>query len=259
MLFAVCALLFRSQNVFSIAVDTTLRAPLQTIFFTTIGLGATLSLLRAGGWQLPFFLLIASLMAVVQKAVGILAAVAMGAPAALGVICGSLTLTGGPATGLAFTGAFEQLGLGGAGALIIASATFGIFAASIVGNPVATWLIRRRRLVVPRDGEGDHHLGRATDYEVDRQAIERSPEQVGSSLETILKTLCLILVVMGAGAIISLGLAQGVLTLPNYIGAMVVAAAVRNLDDKFGWLRIDMRAVQIIGSASLALFLVIAL
>ncbi|MEJ7710430.1 MAG: sodium/glutamate symporter [Pyrinomonadaceae bacterium] len=78
LLFALLALVLRAQNVFSINIDTTLRAPLQTIFFTTIGLGATLSLLRAGGWQLPFFLLIASLTAVVQNAVGVLTAVTLG-------------------------------------------------------------------------------------------------------------------------------------------------------------------------------------
>jgi ESS family glutamate:Na+ symporter len=61
----------------------------------------------------------------------------LGAPAPLGIICGPLTLTGGPATGLAFAEKFEALGIHGAATLIIASATFGIFTASLVGNPLS--------------------------------------------------------------------------------------------------------------------------
>ncbi|HEY0082132.1 MAG TPA: sodium/glutamate symporter, partial [Pyrinomonadaceae bacterium] len=151
LLFAVLVMLLRGRGTLGVALDTSLRAPLQIAFFTTIGFGATLSLLGAGGLRLIIFYLIATGTAVVQNVAGIAVAVALGAPAALGVICGSLTLTGGPATGLAFTGEFENLGVTGAGALIIASATFGIFVSSLVGNPVAAALIRRFRLAAPRD------------------------------------------------------------------------------------------------------------
>jgi ESS family glutamate:Na+ symporter len=40
---------------------------------------------------------------------------------------------------------------------------------------------------------------------------------------------------------------------------MVVAALVRNLDDRYGWFRLDMRAIEALGGIALALFLVIAL
>jgi len=146
LIFALVVLALHARGMLDVAIDTSLRAPLQTAFFTTIGLGATLGLLRAGGWRMGFLLLIASVAAVVQNVAGVGLARMMSAPAPLGIICGSLTLTGGPATGLARAQDFEQLGIEGAGALIIASATFGIFMASLVGNPVATMLIRRFRL-----------------------------------------------------------------------------------------------------------------
>ncbi|MEJ7710429.1 MAG: sodium/glutamate symporter [Pyrinomonadaceae bacterium] len=100
---------------------------------------------------------------------------------ALGVICGSLTLTGGPATGLAFAGAFEQMGLAGAGALIIASATFGIFAASIVGNPVATWLIKRLQIA---PSEKAQPVSRP-------YVIEQGEANDDLSFGLIIRTLCL--------------------------------------------------------------------
>src|ERR671929_1871784 len=152
LLFAGLVFALRAGGVAGVALNTTLRAPLQTAFFTTIGLGATLGLLRGGGWRMGFFWLLATLTAVVQNLVGMALAVALGAPALLGVICGALTLTGGPATGLAWAERFEALGVSGAGSLIIASAMFGIFTSSLVGNPVATALIRRFRLA-PRAEE----------------------------------------------------------------------------------------------------------
>ena len=64
---------------------------------------------------------------------------------------------------------------------------------------------------------------------------------------------------MGVGAVLSFLIRNPSFTLPDYIGAMVVAAVVRNVDERTGWFRVDGRAVGAIASVSLALFLVIAL
>jgi ESS family glutamate:Na+ symporter len=86
-----------------------------------------------------------------------------------------------------------------------------------------------------------------------------------------LKNLMLILFIMGVGAIIGLGMTRlsealpkgslivALVKLPGYIGAMIVAAIVRNLDERYGWFKIDMRAVDALGTIALALFLVIVL
>ena len=274
LLFAGLVLLLRSRGTLGIALDTTLRAPLQIAFFTTIGFGATLSLLGAGGWRMVLFFVIASLAGVLQNVAGIGVALALGAPAALGIICGSLTLMGGPATGLAFTQQFEALGITGAGALIIASATFGIFVSSLVGNPVAALLIRRFRLATPReetparDEAAEFWAIGATggindaredeqEVEVERRTLNREePPLAGGEL---LRNLLVLLVVMGFGALLGMNLSRVGLTLPAYVGAMVLAALVRNLDDRFGWFRLDMRAIEALGGIALALFLVIAL
>jgi glutamate:Na+ symporter, ESS family len=282
LLFAAIILLLHARGALDITIDTTLRAPLQTVFFTTIGLSATLALLRAGGWRMGFFWLIASMTAVAQNLVGIGLARTMHAPAPLGIICGALTLTGGPATGLARTSDFEQLGINGAGALIIASATFGIFMASLVGNPIATALIRRFRLkakleenVKKKDAEEFWAVGPVGEREAkdDIPRMEKSADKTSQPLTGVilLKNLMLILVIMGLGALIGIGmtrlgdaLPQGsvfaaLVKLPGYIGAMIVAAIARNLDDRYGWLKLDTRAIETIGTIALALFLVIAL
>lgn len=271
LLFAGIVLALRSRGTLGIALDTSLRAPLQIAFFTTIGFGATLSLLGAGGWRMILFFVIASLAGVMQNVAGIGVALALGAPAALGIICGSLTLMGGPATGLAFTEQFESLGITGAGALIIASATFGIFVSSLVGNPVAALLIRRFRLAAPREetrrdeaeefwaigATGGIDDARDADVEVERH--ERNAGELPLGGGELLRNLLVLLVVMGFGALLGLGLLRAGVTLPAYVGAMVLAALVRNLDDRYGWFRLDMRAIEALGGIALALFLVIVL
>ena len=268
LLFAGLVFALRAGGVGGVSLNTTLRAPLQTVFFTTIGLSATLSLLRAGGWRMGFFWLLATLTAVVQNAVGMALAVALGAPALLGIICGSLTLTGGPATGQAWEGRFAELGVGGAGSLIIASALFGIFVSSLVGNPVATALIRRRRLAQERE-RGETLLAEeefwalsptvAPDDDGKEHVRESGEEERELDAGLVLHNLLVILLVMGAGAVLSWLIRHPSFTLPDYIGAMVLAALVRNVDDRTGWFRIDGRAVGVIAGLALALFLVIAL
>lgn len=273
LLFAAVVFALRAGGVLGVSLNTTLRAPLQTAFFTTIGLGATTALLRAGGWRMGFFWVLATLTAVVQNVVGMALAVAMGAPALLGVICGALTLTGGPATGLAWADRFEALGVSGAGSLIVAAAMFGIFTSSLVGNPVATALIKRLRLaprvkereeaedefwalsptVAPKDEEDE---GGHTFDDGGRAGGKRVAEL---SAGVLLHNLLLVLLVMGAGAVLSLLIKHPSFTLPDYIGAMLVAAFIRNVDDHTGWFRLNARAVELIAGVALALFMVIAL
>ena len=310
LLFAFIVLALRARGTLALTLDTSLRAPLQTIFFTTIGLSATVALLKTGGWRLGFFWLIASLTAVVQNVIGMGLARALNAPAPLGVICGSLTLTGGPATGLARAADFEQLGITGAGALIIASATSGIFMASLVGNPVAAALIRRFHLARPKDESVAVESGagaslqdaRAEEYWAvgptgeqsaaldDDAPVEKAEASMkaAAALKTealfvetaavarveltplvVLRNLMLVLVLMGLGALLSLGLTQlsgrlpnplgALFKLPGYIGAMVMAALARYVDDRAGWLKINARAVELIAMVALGFFLVIAL
>jgi ESS family glutamate:Na+ symporter len=270
LLFAFVVLALRARGTLGVTVDATLRAPLQTAFFTTIGLSATLSLLREGGWRTAFFWLIATATAVVQNVVGILLAVALGAPALLGIICGALTLTGGPSTGLGWAAKFEEYGVAGAGAPIIASAVFGIFVACLVGNPVATWLIRRRKLAHAHEAarttgaaEEEFWALSPTVAAGEEREAKREDEKAAVREEltgpVLLHNLLLVLALMGAGALVGKWITQTGVVLPDYIGAMVLAAVVRNVDERTGWLKLNARAVEALGGIALALFLVIAL
>src|SRR5690606_27350430 len=168
-----------------------------------------------------------------------------------GVLVGSATMAGGPATGLAFAPLFEEAGLVGAESIAITSAMAGIVAGGLVGGPAATVLIRRWRLKTP----DDHPTEVA-----DPTEIVLEPHQSEAIREfSALKSIVFILVAMWLGGWIGEGFAALGLTLPAYIGAMLVGAAVRNIDDATGWIGLSVPTIELIGNVSLALFLSIAL
>ena len=76
---------------------------------------------------------------------------------------------------------------------------------------------------------------------------------------TLLKNLVAVLTAMWAGFWISKGFAAIGATLPAYIGAMLAAALLRNLDDVTGWFGLSQKIIDEIGSIALSLFLVMAL
>ena len=92
--FAGAALALRQAGVLTFAFDVTLQTPLMVAFFTSIGLGASLRLLRVGGPQVLLFWALASALAVLQNGVGIGLAALLGADPLLGVLTGSMTMTG---------------------------------------------------------------------------------------------------------------------------------------------------------------------
>ena len=90
--------------------DTTLQTPLQNTFFASIGFGASVLVLKRGGPLVAIMMVVASVAAVLQNVVGGVTALALGQHPLMGVLAGSTTLTGGPATGLAFAPLFEAGG-----------------------------------------------------------------------------------------------------------------------------------------------------
>lgn len=258
---AIVILAARHQGVTAFRFDTTLQSPLMIAFFTTIGFGASVSLLRVGGPLVLRFFLMATIFAVVQNVVGILIALPFALHPLFGVLAGSVTLTGGPATGLAFAPLFEQAGVTGAASIAVAAAMGGIIAGGLVGGPVSTLLIERYRLFRTRTplAPGGESI-RIPEQEPDAQSTSAAePADEETEILPVLRNIVAILVAMWAGAWVSKGFAALGLTLPAYIGAMLVAAALRNLDDFTGWLRLSQRFINDFGAVALSLFLVMAL
>ena len=217
--------------------DTLLRELFTLVFFTTIGLRASLSLLRRDSGTVLVCLALALAGAEVQNGVGIACAKLLGLNPLLGIIAGSTTLAGGPATALAFGKTFEDMGVADAQTVGVASAVFGILAAGLMSGALGGWLIRRHGLV-SQGGE----------------VTAGAPAQRGEWLFT----LAAIGISMGAGSVLSRGIAAAGLTLPGYIGAMILAAGIRFWDDR-GRVRLDEEVLGKAGEVSLGLFISMAL
>ena len=108
----------------------------------------------SGARSCSAFLLFATAIAILQNVVGAAVALALGEAPLLGVLAGSVTLTGGPATGLAFAPLFEQAGVQGAATVAVAAAMAGIVCGGLIGSPIATLLLERGRVPLARLAEG---------------------------------------------------------------------------------------------------------
>lgn len=246
LLVAVIVSLLRRDGQDLLRFDTTLQAPLMIAFFTTIGFGASLRLLRVGGVQVVWFLAIATVAALAQNLLGAGLALAMGLPPLLGVLAGSVTLTGGPATGLAFAPLFEQAGVSGATVVAITAAMAGIVMGGLFGGPVAGRIIARRGL---------HSAGtRAMSA-----AVPTSSEHRADTAAPLLRTVILILLAMWVGGYLARGFTALDLTLPAYIGAMLAAAVLRNIGDHQPLLHVPVQAMEDLGAVALSLFIAMAL
>jgi ESS family glutamate:Na+ symporter len=217
LVFAALALIAHARSL-TLEVDTTLRDVLAIVAFTTIGMTASLRVLRRGGVHLAVMTGLALVAAVVQAGVGILLARWFGLDGRIGVLAGTVALAGGPATSLAFGPLFERLGVAGATTTALASATFGITVAGVIAGWTGGSLIRRYRLAPVAD---TWHV----------QAATAAPTRSASLLTHAL----LIVVAMGIGNVISSAFARIGIILPGYVGAMIVAVVIRNVDASSGW------------------------
>jgi len=245
LVYAGVSLVLRDRLV-NLEFDLVLRDILMIAFFTSVGMSASLRLLKIGGRRVVIFLGASVLGLAAQMGWGSAAAKAMGLPALFGVIPGAVSLTGGPATALAFGPVFESAGVPGATTIGLASAVFGIVVSGLLGGFVGSFLIRRHKLS-PEAGAS------ATPLEIN---VDASPgEKHGGFLENVIA----LGVAMALGSLLSLKFQQWGLTLPAYIGAMIVAGILRNVDDALQFAGIEQSKMEEIGNIALELFIVMAL
>jgi len=258
-LFAILALVLRVTGMLSIEFTATLQPPLMIAFFTSIGLGASLGLLKVGGPQVLLFWGLATVLVVFQDALGVAVAWVLGVNPFLGLVAGSITMTGGHGTGAAFGKLLdEQYGLAGGVTLAMAAATFGLVSGGLIGGPIATFIVKRFNPKHATPATGHDAAAQIARREALDEEIDTEPPGEGATAYNLLKIITVVLVAMWAGSLLSGWLGRFV-TLPAYIGAMIVAAFLRNAADLIGFVKIEQRVVDDIGTIALNLFLAMAL
>lgn len=246
-LFSLIALVGHQTGVFTFQFYDNMRAFLLLVFFTTIGFSASFELLKKGGVGVALFLAAAVGLVLIQNTLGAALAVALGVHPLIGLAAGSIALTGGHGTSAAFGPLLEQAGAVGALPAAIAAATYGLVAGCVIGGPVASLLMRRNGLRGPTDkavGEVTH--------------IQTAPETGETNNQTVMYATILVTVAIGVGTLLVDWLKSMGITLPAYLGPMLVAALIRNLIDWRNW-QLPMRQFDVVGHVSLAFFLAMAL
>ena len=246
-IFSLVTLFLYQTNLAAINLDTSLQNLFMTTFFTSIGFTASFALLKQGGKKVITFLLLAILLVILQNIVGVSLATAFRLSPLLGLATGSIPMVGGHGTAGSFGPILEGLGVERATTVSVASATFGLIMGSILGGLVARNLILK------------HHLK--------AEKSNQKPEEAGGfneentnilSLKHMMNGACLLFIAMGLGSIVSKFIQMTRLTFPSYIGAMLVAALIRNIADLRGKELVE-KEIETIGSLSLSFFLTMAL
>ncbi|NNA58076.1 MULTISPECIES: sodium/glutamate symporter [Pseudomonas] len=230
--------------------DTSLQTPLMLAFFATIGLSADFASLKKGGRVVGIFLLAVTGLLVVQNALGIGLAKALGLDPLMGLLTGSITLAGGHGTGAAWGTVFsEKYGLASASELAIASATFGLVLGGLIGGPVARLLIKR--VEVP--GCQPQETPRMP------KGFEQPNKERSITPFSFIETLALIAVSLLAGNLLNGFLHGTALELPTFVCVLFVGVVLRNGLSALGLYQVFEREVSVLGNVSLSLFLAIAL
>ncbi len=250
LVFAIIHMILRSAGVLEFQLDTTLQSVFMTAFFCSVGYMAAFKELKKGGVGVIKFLIVSIVMCCIQDLVGGFGAKIFGLDPRLGLTMGSIPLVGGHGTAGSFGPFLEDLGVANATTVAVAAATYGLISGCMIGGPIAVSKIKKYNLkssgeVVPAaEGKG------TAEVDVDKNT--------GAMDEADLMNAALYIVVaVGAGTIVS-ALIGKVLTMPAYIGAMLVGAVIRNVQESRG-VKMPMGEMGALGNICLSLFLGLAM
>ena len=221
-------------------------------FFSAIGLHADLRTLIAGGRPLAILLVLASSFIFMQNLAGMGIAGAFGMDPKAGLMVGSISLTGGVGTALAWAPTFvDTLGISNALELGVAANTVGLIAACVVGGPIARYLITRNNLATSHDAGLD-------------VGVLRGEEQTrGLDSYAVLWAWLWLNVTLVLGYFINEALQTAGISLPLFVSCLIGGILIgnaRNLllrkDEAYPGAKL---AIALISDVSLGMFLTMAL
>ncbi|MBR6036001.1 MAG: sodium/glutamate symporter [Bacteroidaceae bacterium] len=255
-----------------VSFDGTLKDVFMLAFFTSVGFQSNLKVLKQGGKLLMIMLALLVAIIALQNLIPVGIAWLMGVDPLIGMAAGSISMTGGHGTAGGFASVLEGMGLSGAGTIGMAAATFGLIAGSMIGGPLAERIIRKKLMheqMQPQDEEIDPAMAGIESDEASPTGRAKRLSTNEQEFQQYAKAFYCIVLVMGAGTLLSWLLAKTGITFPTYFGALILAAIVRNTigfvryKDDGKWERadklLDMERIISVGNICLSLFLGMAM
>ena len=244
--------------------EASLQSTFMLVFFSSIGLSADFARLKQGGFPLVAFLIIVSIFILVQNFVGIGLATALGQNPLIGLITGSITLTGGHGTGAAYGDILaNKYGIQGAVEMAIVSATYGLVSGGLIGGPVARRLVNKmgRQPLAEASDDNDSNDSNDSNYNYDDKTFEQAHRRRLITAESAIETMALFAACLAFSSFM-VGYMKEVapdFKLPQFVWALGFGVVLRNA--LTGIFRFNMfdRAIDVFGNAALSLFLAMAL
>ncbi len=246
LLFAIFTCICYAAGIAEFEFNDILKEVCMVFFFTSVGFQANLKVLKQGGKSLVVFLVLVLILILSQNFLAVGLAKVLHLDSLIGLCTGSIPMVGGHGTAGAFGPVLEDFGIEGATTLCTAAATFGLIAGSVIGGPIGRNLIEKRNLLSTIVAEDDSLLVE------EEKKHERHVSMYPSAVFQLI-------LAVGAGTIVSYFLSLTGMTFPIYIGAMIVAAIIRNVGEYSGKYTIYMGEINDLGGICLSLFLGIAM
>lgn len=258
---------------FSFIFEKQLQNAFMLMFFSSIGLSADFTRLQAGGKPLAVFLALVSAFILLQDIVGVSLASALGLDPLLGLVTGSITLTGGHGTAGAWGPVLEsKFGIEGATTLGIAAATFGLVSGGLIGGPVARMLVKKinhpplpavispSKIEIVAAAQSLYSTQHNELDERDNEAMFDKPDEIRMiTASSAIETLALFAGCMAFAGIMSDYAKDTAFELPTFVWALGGGVIIRNILTHFFNFDMFDRAIDVFGNASLSLFLAMAL
>lgn len=242
LLFSVVMLFLYEGGIAEISFDETFKDVCMRIFFCSIGFMASLSMLKSGGKMIAIMVILVIALVFMQNVVGILSVSLFDLDPKYGLALGSISLCGGHGTAAAYGEVLvEDYGLEGGDVVAIASATFGLALAGILGGPLSRKLVKKNNLTSSYDAVND-----------------KTEKKSAINGNRFLQAVMLILICLGVGTLINEAMDAVGITLPSYLGALISAIVIRNLADLKGF-DVPAEEIELIGWLCLGVFLSMAL
>ena len=246
LLFAIISCALYVSGTVEFKFDETLRNAFMVAFFTSVGFQANVKILRRGGLSLLIYLICVIVLIIGQNFLAIVLSKFLGVGELIGLCTGSISMTGGHGTSGAFGAILEKFGLHDATTLCMAAATFGLVGGSLMGGPLGRNLILSKNLL-------------NTAIQADDSALVEEKKKHHRFVTKYATASYQIAFAMGLGTIVSALLTKSGMTFPIYIGAMIVAAIMRNYSEFFGKFKVHIGEIGDIGGICLSIFLGIAM
>lgn len=214
--------IIKGSGIIAFKFDTKIMKDLcQNLFFLCVGYGFSTQLIKKAGGKLVVAIAVAAcLLITLQDILGVVVGNLVGLHPLLALQCSSASMSGGVGTASAFGPIFEARGAADATTVGVAAGTMGNIMGSLIGGPVAAFLIHR------------HHL-KADPNDQPQKETKETINKLDNQRMVVAFAYSLLFAAIGMPIYCLLDNIP-MISMPKFIGCLFAGAICRNLLESMG-------------------------